>query len=122
MNKLSILLANGKIGEKSFLAATKTLKQKIVELKKTKENPDLSSTSSTASSEWNESANQLEKPSALWYLVPFLFGIIGGIVGYLGTKERDKGTADSLLIFGVVWTVILVIFYWVILAALFSQL
>ncbi len=124
MDKLSILFANGKIGEQSYLAATKTLERKIGELKEIKENPTpslISSEPSTELDEFGDKANQ-GKPSALWYLVPFLFGLIGGIVGYLAVKDENKESANNLLIFGLIWSIILIVIYWLILAALLASL
>ena len=62
---------------------------------------------------------QYEKPSAWWYLAPFLFGIIGGLLGYVATKDDDKDMADSLLIFGALWTLLLGIIYWILIGSLF---
>lgn len=42
------------------------------------------------------------KPSKAWYLVPLLFGLLGGIVGYLAVKDDDKKMAKSLLIAGII--------------------
>ena len=122
IGKLSILHSKGKIGKQSFLAATNTLEHKIQELEETKENPNPSLVSASflpESEEFEEPVNQVEKPTALWYMVPFFFGIIGGIVGYVGTKDEDKDMANSLLIFGLVWTVILILIYWFILTSIF---
>jgi uncharacterized membrane protein len=58
-----------------------------------------------------------QKPTAAWYLVPFFFGILGGIVGYVAVKDDDKGMANNLLIFGIVWT-----FLWVILWLIFAAI
>jgi positive regulator of sigma E activity len=58
------------------------------------------------------------RPTLLWYLVPFFFGILGGIVGYVGTKDEDKDMASGLLLFGAVWSIILYIFYWIALSSL----
>jgi len=30
-----------------------------------------------------------ESPSLMWYLVPFFFGLLGGIVGYVAVKDSD---------------------------------
>jgi len=49
------------------------------------------------------------KPTALWYLVPVLFGAIGGVVGHVGVKEDDKEMANNLLWVGIAITVVLII-------------
>lgn len=50
------------------------------------------------------------KPSNIWYAVPIILGIIGGIIGYFAVKNIDKKMARNLLILGVimipVWAVI----------------
>jgi predicted RNA-binding Zn-ribbon protein involved in translation (DUF1610 family) len=50
-----------------------------------------------------------EKVSGWWYLVPLLFGIIGGIIAWAATKSRDPANARKMLIFGVVWSVLLLL-------------
>lgn len=45
-------------------------------------------------------------PSMLWYAVPILFGIIGGIVSYFMLKGRDNVLARNLLTVGAVMFVI----------------
>jgi hypothetical protein len=125
VTKLSVLLADGKIGEKSFSAATGALERKIEELKKIKDNPSVSSSQDAPlqSGDFERLTDQEElgRPSSLWYLVPFFFGIIGGIVGYVGVKDEDRGMADLLLILGIVWTIMLVIAYLIILGAILSH-
>jgi len=49
-----------------------------------------------------------------WYLVPFLFGILGGIVAYVGVKDDDPEMADNLLIFGILWTFALIVLGWIV--------
>jgi hypothetical protein len=53
----------------------------------------------------------IEGPSFLWYLVPFFFGILGGIVGYVAVKDKDENMALGLLLFGIFWTVIASVLY-----------
>lgn len=49
---------------------------------------------------------QSSLPSLWWYLVPFLFGILGGLIAYACVKSEDKKMAHSLLVFGILWGVI----------------
>jgi len=116
IERLAVLLADEKIGEQSFLAATKALENKLDALKKAKSNPNVM-LSTSRDVEGLEEASSV-RPTLLWYLVPFLFGILGGLVGYVGTKDEDKDMANGLLLFGAVWSIILYIFYWIVLSSL----
>lgn len=49
-----------------------------------------------------------EPPSRLWYVVPFLYGVIGGLVAFGEVKKDDRGMAAKLLLFGMIWSLILV--------------
>jgi len=73
-----------------------------------------------------ESKEELEEetlgPSLAWYLVPFFFGILGGIVAYVAVKDRDEDTAFGLLFFGIIWTALVVILYYVALSYYLSLL
>jgi len=112
--KLTVLFANQKIGEKSYLAATKALESKITELKKAKESPTLSQEAIAKlheTDEFEEEISSATKPTALWYLVPFFFGLIGGIIAYIGTNDKDEQMAYNLLLFGIIWTIILIVAY-----------
>jgi|TARA_B110000211_G_scaffold127754_1_gene146774 bacteriorhodopsin len=55
--------------------------------------------------------SQLEKPSKIWYLVPILFSILGGIVMYLGVKDRSPEMAKKGLIVGILISVIPILAY-----------
>lgn len=48
-----------------------------------------------------------EKVSAAYWLLPFFLLFIGGIVGYIVLKARNRSTATNILIFGVVWTLVI---------------
>ena len=43
-----------------------------------------------------------QKTSWGWYLLPILFSIIGGIIGYLLLKDKNKQTAKKLVYVGIV--------------------
>lgn len=48
-----------------------------------------------------------KSPSMMWYLVPLLFAIIGGVIGYYAIVGRNKSMAKNLLIVGIAMSVIL---------------
>lgn len=67
--------------------------------------------------ESKERMTETPRPSLAWYLVPFFFGILGGIVGYVAVKDRDEDMALGLLFFGIIWTVIGVILYAIVISS-----
>ena len=50
-----------------------------------------------------------KKRSNWWYLVPLLFGIIGGIIGYYALRRDDPQKAKKCLWVGIILTAINVI-------------
>lgn len=116
IERLAVLLADGKIGEQSCAAATRTLENRLEALKKAKDNPNLMLSSSRDIDGFEDTSS--ERPTLLWYFVPFFFGILGGLVGYVGTEDEDKDMANGLLLFGAVWSFILYILYWIALSSL----
>jgi hypothetical protein len=107
IEKLSVFFAEGKISEESYLGSVRSLEDRINRLRELKKNPE-SLDSQQHPSRFNEDEYySVEKPSSAWYLVPFLFGLIGGIIGYVGTKDRDEDMAWGLLVFGIVCS-----FFW----------
>lgn len=44
-----------------------------------------------------------------WWLLPFFFMWLGGVIAWASVKKRNKGTAIGLLIFGIVWSIVLII-------------
>jgi hypothetical protein len=47
-----------------------------------------------------------ERPSTIWYLVAFLFGLIGGLIAYVAVKDQDRSMADTCIAIGIVTTLI----------------
>lgn len=58
----------------------------------------------------------VDEPSVAWYLAPLLFGIVGGLIGYILIEDRDKDMATKLLLFGLIWNIFLFIigYIWII--------
>jgi hypothetical protein len=50
-----------------------------------------------------------KRASAGWYLLPLLFGLIGGIIMFVALKDEDRGRANGGLKLGIVLTLIGVI-------------
>ncbi len=47
--------------------------------------------------------------SGIWYLLPILFGLLGGIIAWIGIRKRDSSKARNCLILGVIVTIIVII-------------
>jgi hypothetical protein len=52
------------------------------------------------------------KPSDLWYILPLLLGLIGGIISYVSLTDRDKEMAKSMIYFGLAITIISSLIYY----------
>ena len=46
------------------------------------------------------------KPSAAWWLLPIFLSWLGGIIAWLGVKDRDPRMAKNCLILGIILTVV----------------
>ena len=60
--------------------------------------------------------------SSAWYLVPLFFGIIGGLIAWFVNKDRDPQKARNFLIFGIVWSIVLIAITWILWAAIIAAL
>ncbi len=54
-------------------------------------------------------------PSAFWYLMPILFGFLGGIVAYVYVRDDDPEMAKDLFFVGIIPTFIYIILGWILL-------
>ena len=118
IEKLSVFFAEGKISEESYLRSVRRLESKINDLKELEKNPEALDSQQHPSRLNDDEYDLVEKPSGAWYLVPFLFGLIGGIIGYVGTKDRDEDMAFGLLIFGIIWSFVLFFIGWTLINSL----
>jgi hypothetical protein len=48
---------------------------------------------------------------AAWWLLPILFGTIGGIIAWALTRQRDPRMARNMLVTGVALSLVLLFFY-----------
>src|SRR2546422_5194096 len=46
------------------------------------------------------STKRWNRPSSAWFLAPVFFGIIGGLIAYVGVRDRDESMAKRCLIIG----------------------
>ena len=58
----------------------------------------------------DEKMSEVKKRSGLWYLLPILFGIIGGVIAWFVIKEDDPIKAKNCLKLGIVLLIIDIIF------------
>jgi len=100
INRLTVLFSDGEVSEDSYISAVKKIEENIDRLRSEK------------GILTEHEVRRVGKPTALWWLVPIFFGIIGGIVAYVGVKGDDQDMADGLLIFGIVWSIILFALGW----------
>lgn len=118
IERLTNLFSKGEISEETYKRAIRTIEKNIDELQKETPTPSPRIRPSRPSYPTYE-----EEPTALWYLVPLLFGIIGGIIAYVAVKDEDIGMAELLLWEGIIVTFIGIIailaVYWYIFSTLF---
>jgi hypothetical protein len=117
--------SKGEITEETYLRGVKKIEEDIHRLQRVYNIPtgrrsERSPTSARAI-ERTRNVDEVEltdgraygRPTSLWYLIPFFFGIIGGLVAYVGVKDEDSEMANNLLFFGIIWTVVLGILSWI---------
>lgn len=125
IDSLTALFSKGEISEETYLRGVKKIEEDISGLQREHKIPIVRSWERTPTSvsryALQETREEIEEtrnygsPDKAWWLVPFLFGILGGIVAYVAVKDDDREMADNLLIFGILWTVALAILGWLLL-------
>jgi len=50
--------------------------------------------------------------SPFWWVLPLLFGLLGGIIGYVALRDEDADRGTHILIFGIIWSVVLYFVYY----------
>ncbi len=108
IRRLAVLFSRGEISEESYKSSVKAIEEETARLGRgTTTSTTREPRPPSASSDYDSQLVEGEGPSGLWYLVPFFFGIIGGLVGYVGVKDEDPDMASGLLVFGIVWSLVL---------------
>ncbi|MBL7002261.1 MAG: hypothetical protein ISR80_05870 [Nitrosopumilus sp.] len=54
--------------------------------------------------------SEIKNRSGLWYLLPILFGIIGGVIAWFVIKDNDPKKAKNCLYLGLVLLAINILF------------
>ena len=54
--------------------------------------------------------SEIKNRSGLWYLLPILFGIIGGVIAWFVIKDNDPKKAKNCIYLGLVLLAINIIF------------
>jgi hypothetical protein len=56
-------------------------------------------------------SRSVDRVSPVWWLLPILLGLLGGVIAWAGTRDRDPSVARAMLIVGIVVSVIAVVVY-----------
>ncbi len=118
LERLTILFSKGEINEESYRIGVKEIEKDMKNLRGGKR---VSVTMPARTKpEKPYSYHAYMEPTKLWYLVPFFFGLLGGVVAYVGVKDEDRGMAENLLVLGFFMTVVYALLVYSYYMALFS--
>ncbi len=54
---------------------------------------------------------QVRRRSTLWFLLPIIFNVIGGIIAYFAIRDDDPKRAKSCLLLGIILAVIPILLF-----------
>jgi len=116
IDSLTTLFSKSEITEETYLRGVRKLEEHISSLQREYKIPKAEQKRTPRSISETARRQTIEEPEettrrhhhgsadTAWWLVPFFFGLIGGIIAYVAVKNDDKGMADNLLIFGFLWS------------------
>jgi hypothetical protein len=109
IKSLAGLFSKGEITEETYKTSVKAIEENIGRLRRGEKIPTVKEEPRLPSIPLEEARARgwAKRPSAWWWLVPFLFGLLGAIVAYLGVKDDDPDMAKGLLVFGIIWSLVL---------------
>ncbi len=112
IERLTTLFSKGEINEESYKIAVKRIERDMGDLR----SGNGVSVTMPARTKPKKSYSYYEhtEPTRLWYIVPLFFGILGGLVAYVGVKDEDKRMAENLLVLGFFMTIVdaFLIYFW----------
>jgi hypothetical protein len=108
IEKLTHMLSEGTISETAYKTAIKSLEEKEINAQE------------LPLGNHEVAVPTVSSVSNIWYLVPFFFGVIGGLIAWIANRYEDRKKADNLLIFGIIWSIIIYLVYYMLLTSMFS--
>jgi len=106
IENLTTLFSEGEMSEESYKIAIRKVEKNMKTLRSGKEIVVSNKEKERIVKPTNRFSHSVytharAEPTKLWYLVPFFFSIIGGLIGYVAVRGEDEGMAEGLLAFGV---------------------
>lgn len=120
IERLTTLFSKGEITEESYKTAIKTIERNKNELRSGKKVSVAEERKETIARTRTLNGWYRPQPTKLWYLAPFFFNIIGGLIGYVAVKDEDRDMATNLLIFGIFMTLVDMFIAWLLYSWLLS--
>jgi len=94
------IIRNGYIPNEKMAESDKLCQSCLDEIKRTQTQVKTS----------DKKISEEKRRSGFWYLLPILFGIIGGVIAYFVIKQDDQKKAKNCLYLGIVLLIIDIVF------------